>query len=49
MKIYRIIPIIGYLVELIKKDSIVDNPYFQLYHTTLGGLIGLILTILFLQ
>lgn len=50
MKIYRIIPIIGYLVELIKNEKhVLESPVFQLYHITTGTFIGLILTLLFIN
>ena len=47
-KWYRIIPVIGYIIEMNMSNSITEGPYFQLYHVSTGAFIGLILTILFL-
>jgi hypothetical protein len=47
-KIYRIIPVIGYLIEMKRSNYITANPYFQLYHVITGVIVGLFLTFLFL-
>ena len=48
-KFYRIVPIIGYLIECSKKINICESPVFILYHILTGGLISLFSIILILQ
>jgi len=44
-KFYRIIPVIGYLMEW-NNDLMRENPYFQLYHVMTGVISGLIIIFL---
>lgn len=47
---YRAIPVIGYIIEMIKEErKLTESPVFQLYHLTTGIAIAIIIILRFVN